>query len=87
MEASMHGTFDRPRESNGRIHRSSGIGFFAFPALLLIALIGFAVTHPGVSTLVSDAVQAEFVGIDSAPVVAPTRLAQPGMLTRTIKAN
>jgi hypothetical protein len=53
----------------------------------LIALIGFAVTHPGVSTLVSDAVQAEFVGIDSAPVVAPTRLAQPGMLTRTIKAN
>ena len=83
----MHGTFDTPRESDDRIHRSSGIGFFAFPALLLIALIGFAVTHPGVSTLVSDAVQAEFVGIDSAPVVAPTRLAQPGMVTRTIKAN
>ncbi len=83
----MHGTFERRRESNDRIHRSSGIGFFAFPALLLIALIGFAVTHPGVSTLISDAVQAEFVGIDSAPVVVPTRLAQPGMATRTIKAN
>ena len=83
----MHGTFDTPRESDDRIHRSSGIGFFAFPALLLIALIGFAVTHPDVSTLVSDAAQAEFVGIDSAPVVAPTRLAQPGMLTRTVKAN
>ncbi len=83
----MHGTFEKRGESDDRIHRSSGIGFFAFPALLVIALIAFAVTHPGVSTLISDAVQAEFVGIDSAPDAVPTRLAQPGMVTRTIKAN
>ncbi len=83
----MHGTFEKRGESDDRIHRSSGIGFFAFPALLVIALIAFAVTHPGVSTLISDAVQAEFVGIDSAPDVVPTRLAQPGMVTRTVKAN
>jgi len=83
----MHGTFEKRRESDDRIHRSSGIGFFAFPALLVIALIGFAVTHPGVSTLISDAVQAEFVGIDFAPDVVPTRLAQPGMVIRTVKAN
>jgi hypothetical protein len=83
----MHGTFEKRRESDDRIHRSSGIGFFVFPALLAIVLIGFAATHPGVSTLISDAVQAEFVGIDSAPGTVPTRLAQPGMVTRTIKAN
>jgi len=83
----MHGTFEKRGESDDRIHRSSGIGFFAFPALLVIALIAFAVTHPGVSTLISDAVQAEVVGIDSAPDVVPTRLAQPGMVTRTVKSN
>jgi hypothetical protein len=87
MEASMHGSFDRPRKSDDRIHRSSGIGFFVLPALLVIALIGLAVTHPAVSTLVSDAVQAEFVGIDLVPDTTPTRLAQPGMVTRTVKAN
>jgi hypothetical protein len=87
MEASMHGTFDRRRESDNRIHRRPDIGFFALPAFLAIALLGLAVTHPAVSTLVSNAVQAEFVGIDPAPNVAPTQLAQPGMVTRTVRAN
>jgi len=83
----MHGSFNRPRESDDRIHRSSGIGFFALPALLVIALIGFAVTHPAVSTLVSNAVQAEFVGIDFVPDTPLTQIAQPGTVTRTVKAN
>ena len=63
------------------------LDFFALPAFLAIALLGLAVTHPAVSTLVSNAVQAEFVGIDPAPNVAPTQLAQPGMVTRTVRAN
>jgi hypothetical protein len=83
----MHGSFNRPRESDDRIHRGSGIGFFAVPTLLVIALIGFAITHPGVSTLVSNAVQAEFVGIDFVPDTPLTQIAQPGTVTRTVKAN
>jgi hypothetical protein len=86
MEAPMHGTFDKRRESDNRIHRKAGVGFFALPALLAIALLGLAVTHPDVSTLVSNAVQAEFVGIDPA-TVAPTQLAQPATITRTVRAN
>jgi hypothetical protein len=82
----MHGTFERRRDSDNRIHRKPDLGFFALPVLLAIALIGLAVTHPDVSTLVSNAVQAEFVGIDPAPA-APTQLAQPAEMTRTVRAN
>ena len=83
----MHGTFDRSRKSNNRIDRGSGIEFLALPALLVIAVIGLAMIHPAMPSWISEAVQAEFVGIDSAPDVVPTRLAQPGMVTRTVKAN
>jgi hypothetical protein len=83
MEASMHGSFDRPRKSD----RSSGIGFFALPALLVIVLIGLAVTHPVVLTWIADAAQAEFVVVDFVPDTTPIRVAQPGTVTRTVKAN
>ncbi len=83
----MHGSFDRPRKSDDRIHRSSGIGFFVLPGLLVIALIGLAVTHPVVSSWIADAAQAEFVGIDFVPDATPIRVAQPGLLTRAVKAN
>ena len=83
----MHGSFDRRRESDDRSLRRPDIGFFALPALLVIALMGLAVTHPAVSMLVSDAVQAEFVGLDFKPDLTPTRLAEPGTATRAVKAN
>jgi hypothetical protein len=82
----MHGSFDRSGESNNRISRSWGIGFFVLPVLLVIAVIGLAITHPVVSIWISEAVQAEFVAAYLAPDAAPTRLAQPGMVTRTVKA-
>jgi hypothetical protein len=86
MEASMHGTFDKSGESNNRISRGWGIGFFALPVLLVIALIGLAVIRPAVSIWISEAAQAEFVGTDLVRDVAPTQLAQPGPVTRTVKA-
>jgi hypothetical protein len=86
MEASMHGTFDKSGESNNRIGRGWGIGFFAIPVLLVIALIGLAVTHPSVSSWISEAAQAEFASTDLLRDVAPSQLAQPGPVTRTVKA-
>jgi hypothetical protein len=86
MEASMHGNFDKSGESNNRIGRGWGIGFFAMPVLLVIALIGLAVARPDVSIWISEAAQAEFVGTGLVRDVAPTQLAQPGPVTRTVKA-
>ena len=82
----MHGTFDKSGESGNRTGRGWDIGFFAVPVLLVIVLIGLAVTRPSVSIWISNAAQAEFVGADPVRDVAPTQLAQPGPVTRTVKA-
>jgi len=65
---------------------SWNIGFFALPVLLVVVLIGLAITQPAASNWISEAVQAEFAGIDL-PAVAPTQLAQPGMQIRTVRAD
>jgi hypothetical protein len=87
MEASMHGSFDRSGESNKRFHRNSGIGLFALPLLIVIALIGLAITRPAASIWISQAVQAEFVGTDLVPDISPVQIARPAMTIRTVKLN
>ncbi len=79
----MHGSFDRSGENANHIQRSWSIGFFALPVLLVVALVALAMTQPAASNWISEAVQAEFVGADSAPV-APTQLAQPVRGVRTL---
>ncbi|MGH9694544.1 MAG: hypothetical protein ACRD5Z_10405 [Bryobacteraceae bacterium] len=79
----MHGSFDRPGESGHRMQRSWSVGFFAFPILLLIALIGLAIAQPAASNWISEAVQAEFGG---RPEIAPVQLAQPATKIRTVRA-
>jgi hypothetical protein len=86
MEAPMHGTFDRSRKSNNRIDRGSGAEFLALPALLVIAVIGLAMIHPALPSWISEAVQAEFVDPDLVRDITATRFAQPGTVTRTVKA-
>jgi hypothetical protein len=86
MEATMHGSFDRPGESGNRMQRSWSIGFFAFPTLLVIALIGLVVAQPAASRWISEAVLAEFGGGDSTPEIAPVQLAKPSMQIHTVKA-
>ena len=81
----MHGSFDKPSESGNRMQRSWSIGFFAFPILLVIALVGLVIAQPTASRWISEAVQAEF-GTDLVLDVAPTRLAKPAMEIRTVKA-
>jgi hypothetical protein len=76
----------QPRDSKS-VYRNWDIKLFALPILLVVALIGFAVSHPGASRWISEAAQAEFVGTDLVPDLAPpTRVAQPTNEIRTVKA-
>jgi hypothetical protein len=87
MEASMHGPLEKQPRDSKSVYRNWDIKLFALPVLLVVALIGFAVSHPGASKWISDAAQAKFVGIDHVPDLAPpTRLAQPINEVRTLKA-
>jgi hypothetical protein len=85
VETFMHGSFDKSGETDNQ--RSWSVGFFALPLCIAIALVGFVLTHPEASNWISEAVQAEFVGADPAPVAVPTQIAQPAMEFRTVKAT
>lgn len=71
---------DEQRQHSHGVYRNLTIKLFALPILVLVALIGFAVTHPGISTWVSNAVEAEFGG----PYLAP---AKPAGDVRTAKVH
>jgi hypothetical protein len=87
MEATMHGSLDRPPRDDQSSYRGWDIKLVALPILLAIALIGLAVSHPSASRWISDAAQAEFVGMDFVPDLAPpTRLAQPTNEIRTVRS-
>jgi hypothetical protein len=81
----MHGSFDKPGKPDNDIYRS--VGFLALPVLIVIALIGLIATQPEGSNWISEAVQAEFVGTDLVPDVAPTQIAKPAIEIRTVRAN
>jgi hypothetical protein len=82
MEAIMHGSLDRPPRDDWDIK------LVALPILLVVALIGLAVSQPNASKWISDAAQAEFVGTDFVPDLAPpTQLAQPTNETRIVRSN
>ena len=82
----MHGSFDRSGQSVNRTQRSWSVGFFAFPILLLIALIGLAIAQPAASNWISEAVQAEFGGGNLTPEIAPVQMTRPAMQIRTVRA-
>lgn len=83
----MQGPVEKQPRNSGSAYRNWDIKLFALPVLLAAALIGFVVSHPGVSKWVADAVQAEFVGTDFVPDAAPpTRVAEPKKEVRTVKA-
>jgi hypothetical protein len=73
MEASMHGPFDKSPEGEPNIYRSWSMKLFALPLLLVIALIGYIVSHPEVGKWVADGLQAEFVGTNTVPNLAPPK--------------
>jgi len=77
----------QPRDVRS-VYRNWDIKLFALPVLLAAALIAFLVSHPGAFKWIADAAQAEFVGTDFVPDIAPpTRLAGPKSEIRTVKAD
>jgi hypothetical protein len=81
----MHGSLDKPSDTDSSIYRS--IGFFALPILVIVALVGLAMTRSTASNWISQAAQAEFVGTDLAPDVTPMQLAQPARKLQAVRAN
>jgi hypothetical protein len=79
----MQGPVEKQLRDSRNVYRNWDVKLFALPVLLATALIGFVVSHPGVSKWVADAAQAEFVGTDFVP---PTRLAEPKNGIQTVKA-
>jgi len=82
----MHGSLNRSNENRNRTDQNWSIEFFVLPVLAVIALVALAIIKPAASIWISDAAQAEFVG-PNPPEAAPTKLAQPAMQIRTVKAN
>jgi len=84
----MHGPFDKSPKGEPNIYQSWNIKLFALPLLIVIALIGYIVSHPDVVKWVADGVLAEFVGINPAPDPAsPTQVAQPRNQVRAVTAR
>jgi hypothetical protein len=83
----MQGPLEKQARDSRSAYRNWDIKLFALPVLLAAALIGFVVSHPGVTKWIADAAQAEFVGTDLVPEIAPpTRLAEPRYEIRTVTA-
>jgi hypothetical protein len=88
MEAFMHGTFERSRETrNNDINRRSGIGFLALPLIIAVAMVALTITQPAVSNWIAQAAQAEFAGGVILPDAAPTQMARPAGETPAVKTN
>ena len=84
----MHGPFDKSPKSEPNIYQNWSMKLFALPLLLAIALIGYFISHPEVAKWVADGVQAECVGTNLVPDLAPpTRVAQPTEQGRSIRAH
>ena len=86
MEGFMHGTFDRPGKSHSRTDQGWSLGVCLLPTLLAIALVALAVMQPAASVWISEAAQAEFVGVNI-PELAPTQLAQPAIRDGAVRVN
>jgi hypothetical protein len=72
--------------SAGGAARSKRSELFIVHCAVLFALVGLAISNQASSTLISDAVQAEFVASDTA-APAPMQLAQPAVETLTAREN
>jgi len=78
----MHGSSGRFQENRNRTDRDWNVALFALPVLIVIALVALAIIQPAAPSWISEAAQAEFVGMNL-PDVVP---AQPAMQIRTVKA-
>jgi hypothetical protein len=87
VEASMQGLLDKSGETINRIYQRWGIGVFALPVLLVIALVGLAMTPRAAPNWITQATEAEFAGANYRLEVAPAQPANPAIEIRAVKAN
>ena len=84
----MHGPFEKDRKGETNICQSWSIKLVALPLLLLIALIGYIVSHPEVAKWVAEGVGAEPAGSRVVPEpTSPTKAAQPSNQARAVTAH
>ena len=83
----MHGPFEKARKGEPNIYQSWSMKLVALPLLLLIALIGYAVSHPDIAKWVADGVEAEFASTAAPESAPPTQIAQPGNRGRAVTAH
>ena len=84
----MHGPFEKARKGKANIYQTWSMKLVALPLLLLIALIGYIISHPDIAKWVADGVAAEFAGTAAAPEsVPPTQIAQPSNRARAVTAH
>ena len=83
----MQGLLDKSGETINRIYQRWGIGVFALPVLLVIALVGLAMTPGAASNWISQATEAEFAGVNYRPEAAPAQPAKPAIEIRIVKAH
>ncbi|MCA6121886.1 hypothetical protein J6500_08225 [Bradyrhizobium sp. WSM 1704] len=67
----MHGSFDQRQQDQQHNYQSFSIKLIALPVLVIVAVIAVLVSRPAAVKWISDAAQAEFVGTDPVPDVAP----------------
>lgn len=81
----MHGSFDRFQENRNRTDRDWNAALFALPVAIVvaIALIALAIVQPAAPSWISEAAQAEFVGMNL-PDIVPTQQVKQ---IRNVKAD
>jgi hypothetical protein len=80
----MQGLLDKSGGTIKRIYQRWGIGVFALPALLAIALVGLAMTPRAATNWISQAAEAEFAGTKYRPEANPAQPAKPVIEIRTV---
>ncbi len=82
----MGGMFRKSGEILSRIYRNWGIGIFALPVLIGIALAGLVLSRPDPSSLMPDVTQ--LAGAKTSPAAAPAQIAQPATAAiRSVRTN
>jgi hypothetical protein len=87
MEIAMHGPFEKSGETVKRLYRDWGIGIFALPVLVVIAVAGLALTHLDASHWIPEAAQTEYAGPSYRPEAAPRQLALPAGKVSAVRTN
>jgi hypothetical protein len=72
----MPTTLSKRKSKDGR-EWIGKLAILVIPILVVTSLAGLAIYHPAASVWISDAAQAEFVGITGPSAIDPTPVAEP----------